>query len=112
VFNKTVGLSDGGTLPLHPETPDAHSTNSMKPIRAFSPPWGYKLIKSCTGPLSLGSNQAMVWILTFMCYAAYHASRKPPSIVKSVLHGDGDAVGGMRRLAELQQAVMHRGAFV
>lgn len=29
--------------------------------------------------------------MTFLTYAAYHASRKPPSIVKSTLHGDTDA---------------------
>lgn len=27
-------------------------------------------------------------LITFLTYAAYHASRKPPSIVKSTLHGD------------------------
>ena len=33
----------------------------------------------------------VVLLLTFLCYTAYHASRKPPSIVKSVLHGDSSA---------------------
>lgn len=32
-------------------------------------------------------NRFIVLGLTFLCYTAYHASRKPPSIVKSVLHG-------------------------
>ena len=38
----------------------------------------------------------VVLLLTFLCYTAYHASRKPPSIVKSVLHGDSstDENGG------------------
>ncbi|KAG1658428.1 hypothetical protein FOA52_009610 [Chlamydomonas sp. UWO 241] len=33
--------------------------------------------------------KATVLILTFLCYAGYHAARKPPSIVKSILKGDG-----------------------
>lgn len=43
------------------------------------------------------TNRMLVLALTFLCYTAYHASRKPPSIVKSVLHGDagpGNAGGG------------------
>jgi OPA family glycerol-3-phosphate transporter-like MFS transporter 1/2 len=38
--------------------------------------------------LALQTNRLIVLLLTFLCYTAYHASRKPPSIVKSVLHGD------------------------
>lgn len=37
------------------------------------------------------ANRMVVLLLTFLCYTAYHASRKPPSIVKSVLHGDSSA---------------------
>lgn len=33
----------------------------------------------------------LVLLLTFLCYMAYHASRKPPSIVKSVLYGGAKA---------------------
>ena len=36
----------------------------------------------------------MVLVLTFICYATFHASRKPLSIVKSSLPGGGDAAGG------------------
>jgi len=44
----------------------------------------------------------LVLVLTFLCYASYHASRKPPSIVKSVLNGEGNGealafAGGHRR---------------
>ncbi|CAG9462249.1 unnamed protein product [Pedinophyceae sp. YPF-701] len=35
-----------------------------------------------------------VLLLTFLTYAAYHASRKPPSIVKADLHGDDSSDGG------------------
>ena len=42
------------------------------------------------------TNRLIVLALTFICYAAYHASRKPPSIVKSVLHGDASANGAVR----------------
>lgn len=38
--------------------------------------------------LTVQTNRLIVLFLTFLCYTAYHASRKPPSIVKSVLHGD------------------------
>ena len=33
---------------------------------------------------------SQVLVLTFITYAAYHASRKPPSIVKTVLLGRSD----------------------
>jgi OPA family glycerol-3-phosphate transporter-like MFS transporter 1/2 len=72
-------------------------------------PWGYRLLERCTRGgrgLSLRTNRTLVLVLTFLCYAAYHASRKPPSIVKSVLHGDGGP--GDRRRA-LIEAVQHRG---
>jgi hypothetical protein len=45
-------------------------------------------------PACLQTNRLIVLALTFLCYTAYHASRKPPSIVKSVLHGDASANGG------------------
>ncbi|MEW5304019.1 MAG: hypothetical protein WDW36_006656 [Sanguina aurantia] len=32
-------------------------------------------------------HKASVLVLTFLCYMGYHAARKPPSIVKSVLRG-------------------------
>jgi hypothetical protein len=47
-----------------------------------------------SGPARLQTNRLIVLALTFLCYTAYHASRKPPSIVKSVLHGDASANGG------------------
>lgn len=55
----------------------------------YNAPLGYKFIeKSRVGRgLSLRANRAIVLVLTFLCYMSYHASRKPPSIVKSVLHG-------------------------
>jgi hypothetical protein len=34
------------------------------------------------------ANRFLVLFLTFMCYTAYHASRRPLSIVKSVLNGE------------------------
>lgn len=34
-----------------------------------------------------------VLVLTFLCYTAFHAARKPPSIVKSVLKGNAEAGG-------------------
>lgn len=34
------------------------------------------------------ANRFLVLFLTFMCYTAYHASRRPLAIVKSALHGN------------------------
>ena len=36
-------------------------------------------------------HRALVLIVTFLCYATFHASRKPPAIVKSVLRGSNNA---------------------
>ncbi|XP_072991937.1 putative glycerol-3-phosphate transporter 5 [Typha latifolia] len=69
---------------------------------------------------SLLFHQISVLLLTFSAYAAFHASRKPPSIVKSVLgpespsSGDGDGGGwppfsgprGPHRLGELDLAFL------
>ncbi|KAK1304074.1 putative glycerol-3-phosphate transporter 4 [Acorus calamus] len=53
------------------------------------PPPGISLIKTLTGPnISLKTFKSLVLLLTFIAYTGYHASRKPPSIVKSVLHPD------------------------
>ncbi|GLU05521.1 hypothetical protein SLE2022_226180 [Rubroshorea leprosula] len=50
-------------------------------------PSGILLIRSIRGKdLNLKSYRYMVLFVTFMAYACYHASRKPCSIVKSVLH--------------------------
>lgn len=64
----------------------------------YSAPWGFRLLdKGWTRMrgkgLSLRANRMFVLLLTFLCYTAYHASRKPPSIVKSVLHGEVDQRG-------------------
>lgn len=64
------------------------------------------------------SHQIAAFLLTFSAYAAFHASRKPPSIVKSVLHtpavdgggGGGwppfDGPRGTHRLGELDLAFL------
>ncbi|KAL5724008.1 hypothetical protein ACHQM5_007328 [Ranunculus cassubicifolius] len=50
-------------------------------------PPGIKLIRSVRGKeWSLKTYRYLVLLLTFIAYACYHASRKPSSIVKSVLH--------------------------
>ncbi len=51
--------------------------------------------------LSLAKNRILVLVLTFLCYMSYHASRKPPSIVKSVLHGSVHSVDSSSREAML-----------
>lgn len=74
----------------------------------YNAPLGYRLLeKSRFGRgLTLRANRAIVLILTFLCYMSYHASRKPPSIVKSVLHGSSrktidNAEYNRRRLFEV-----------
>ncbi|KAK6275042.1 hypothetical protein POUND7_004751 [Theobroma cacao] len=52
-------------------------------------PPGILLIRSIRGKdWSLKSYRYMVLLITFIAYASYHASRKPSSIVKSVLYPD------------------------
>lgn len=59
---------------------------------ALSSRIAYTLLQTPTPPcLPHQANRIVVLLLTFLCYTAYHASRKPPSIVKSVLHGDTSA---------------------
>lgn len=51
-----------------------------------SPPPGLSLLRALLHKeLSRNAHRGLVLILTFFAYACYHASRKPPSIVKSVL---------------------------
>lgn len=65
--------------------------SSNETMRKIPP--GILLIRSIRGKdLSLKSNRYMVLLVTFIAYTCYHASRKPSSIVKSVLypeHGAG-----------------------
>lgn len=46
------------------------------------------LAPKLSAPPLMQANRFLVLFLTFMCYTAYHASRRPLSIVKSVLHGE------------------------
>ncbi len=61
----------------------------------YDAPGGYRFVdrQVLRGKgLSLAKNRILVLVLTFLCYMSYHASRKPPSIVKSVLHGSVHSV--------------------
>ncbi|KAL8040741.1 hypothetical protein ABFX02_10G118200 [Erythranthe guttata] len=50
------------------------------------PPPGFRLFPSLAAPENGRKfHQLLVLLLTFTAYAAFHASRKPPSIVKSIL---------------------------
>ncbi|XP_072986309.1 putative glycerol-3-phosphate transporter 4 isoform X1 [Typha latifolia] len=52
-----------------------------------SPPPGIQLARSLGAKdWSRNAHRVLVLFLTFIAYACYHASRKPPSIVKSVLY--------------------------
>ncbi|THD19969.1 MFS transporter OPA family solute carrier family 37 (Glycerol-3-phosphate transporter) member 1/2 [Fasciola hepatica] len=50
------------------------------------PPWGHKFLNRLCLRDSHSRNAFYIFLLTFLCYACYHASRKPISIVKGVLH--------------------------
>lgn len=57
--------------------------------RSRSPPPGIKLIRALRGrDASRRTYRYSVLFITFIAYASYHASRKPNSIVKSVLDPD------------------------
>ena len=61
----------------------------------YDAPWGYRFVEQRIlrgRGLTLAKNRLLVLALTFLCYMSYHASRKPPSIVKSVLHGSANKV--------------------
>ncbi|XXG51998.1 hypothetical protein AAC387_Pa03g0431 [Persea americana] len=72
--------------------------------------------KTLTPQKTLLSYQISVLALTFSAYAAFHASRKPPSIVKSLLSSNGpdpssgwapfDGPRGAHRLGELDLAFL------
>ncbi|CAI0629545.1 unnamed protein product [Linum tenue] len=58
----------------------------MQSISQSSLPPGFSLCPSLKPPhKTLTFHQFAVLIITFLAYASFHASRKPPSIVKSVL---------------------------
>jgi sugar phosphate permease len=110
-------LRTGDTEPLRTESQqdlkrrafisslNSKNSDGMEQPWTYNAPVGHRLLESCSRGgrgLSLRANRMLVLVLTFLCYAAYHASRKPPSIVKSVLHGDGGPtdslqLGGHRR---------------
>ena len=53
-------------------------------------PLGFEAVARCMGGQRLSKSvyKASVIIITFLTYAAYHAARKPPSVVKSTLFGN------------------------
>ncbi|KAK4404246.1 putative glycerol-3-phosphate transporter 5 [Sesamum angolense] len=61
----------------------------LKPLTLsppLQPPPGLRWFPSLAAPeKTLKFHQFLVLLLTFIAYAAFHASRKPPSIVKSIL---------------------------
>ncbi|XP_068650027.1 putative glycerol-3-phosphate transporter 4 [Aristolochia californica] len=63
----------------------------------MNPPLGILLIRSLRGrDWSLRTYRYVVLLLTFIAYACYHASRKPTSIVKSVLYPDPKKIHHLR----------------
>ncbi len=71
----------------------------------YDAPGGYRFVdrQLLRGKgLSLAKNRILVLALTFLCYMSYHASRKPPSIVKSVLHGSAHSVDSSNAEAMLR----------
>lgn len=112
---KVTNLRTGTTEPLRSESHSdlrRRSQASMEAPWIYNAPPGHRALEACIRGgrgFSLKANRRLVLVLTFICYAAYHASRKPPSIVKSVLHGDGETgllAGGHRRtLLAMQSAI-------
>ncbi|CAN4096607.1 unnamed protein product [Withania somnifera] len=68
------------------------SLHSVPPIK---PPPGLNLFPTLNPPgKTLTFHKFVVLFLTFIAYAAFHASRKPPGIVKSVLRPEIKAING------------------
>lgn len=59
-----------------------------------SPPPGIVLLRKLRGgnDFSYSTYRASVLVITFIAYAFFHMSRKPPSIVKSVLDPEGSVI--------------------
>ncbi|GIL70411.1 hypothetical protein Vretimale_3592 [Volvox reticuliferus] len=57
-------------------------------------PPGLEILQACNSGRKFSYNwyKGSVLILTFLCYMGYHAARKPPSIVKSILRGSTTTV--------------------
>ncbi|CAL8068469.1 unnamed protein product [Calicophoron daubneyi] len=49
---------------------------------------GIRILNKCTGPWSDKCGRIYIFIASFLVYASFHLSRKPISVVKSVLHGN------------------------
>eukprot|EP00889_Picochlorum_renovo_P002464 jgi/Picre1/29494/NNA_004880.t1 len=118
-FSSSVfDLATGDSAPLH--TSEERQADfvrrsllqgQMESEWKYSAPLGHRILEKWVRGgkgLSLRANRMLVLVLTFLCYMSYHASRKPPSIVKSVLHGTmkdstnmGDDSNGRRLMAEI-----------
>ncbi|CAL2259125.1 unnamed protein product [Prunus armeniaca] len=69
----------------------SHSSDTRREI-----PPGILLIRSIRGKdWSLSTYRYVILLVTFIAYACYHASRKPSSIVKSVLYPDSNKGTGL-----------------
>ncbi|CAH9098012.1 unnamed protein product [Cuscuta europaea] len=67
---------------------------SLLAERKFKTPLGIQLFKCLKkSPISYKTYQAIVLIVTFLAYAAYHATRKTTSIVKSALDPKSSDLG-------------------
>ena len=99
--NSVVDLKTGETQPLRSSEGKQdfvrrYNRKGMEAPWKYNSPIGHRLLEHYSHGgkgLSLRANRFLVLALTFLCYTAYHASRKPPSIVKSVLHGEQGAMG-------------------
>ncbi|WIA30391.1 hypothetical protein OEZ86_000477 [Tetradesmus obliquus] len=66
----------------------------MKRARQSPPPL-IEGIQSCTGRRGTYNQfKLLALVVTFWCYCLFHATRKPPSVVKSVLKGDRNFSSG------------------
>ena len=55
---------------------------------AKSSPPGMDAVHSCYGRrFSFATYKTVALVITFWCYCLFHATRKPPSVVKRWVHG-------------------------
>ena len=52
--------------------------------------WPYRVLVWASPAVSLARFKWTIFLLTFITYAAFHASRKPITVVKNVLNQDCD----------------------
>lgn len=76
-----------------PYTTLSDQAEMERQVHTRRPPPGIRLLRNVRGKdFDISAYRASVLVITFIAYALYHMSRKPPSIVKSILDPEGSVI--------------------